>query len=134
LIHWPYEAIQHFMSMNNSLYDRLGGALAVQAATELFYRKVLADPLLSGYFADVDMRRQLEMQEAFLTMALGGPNHYTGRDLRSAHATLAGLEDKHVDAVIGHLADTLRELGVPDAEIAEAGAVAESVRADVLNR
>jgi len=122
------------MSTNDSLYDRLGGALAVQAATELFYRKVLADPLLSGYFTHVDMRRQLEMQEAFLTMALGGPNHYTGRDLRSAHAALAGLEDKHVDAVIGHLAQTLRELGVADGEIAEAGAVAESVRSDVLNR
>jgi truncated hemoglobin YjbI len=122
------------MTTDNSLYDRLGGALAVQAATELFYRKVLADPLLSGYFATVDMRRQLEMQEAFLTMAFGGPNHYTGRDLRSAHAALGGLEDKHVDAVIGHLADTLRELGVGDGDIAEAGAIAESVRGDVLNR
>lgn len=122
------------MTTDNSLYNRLGGPLAVQAATELFYRKVLADPLLSGYFENVDMRRQLEMQEAFLTMAFGGPNHYTGRDLRSAHAALAGLDDKHVDAVIEHLAETLRELEVADSEIAEAGAIAESVRADVLNR
>jgi len=122
------------MTTDGSLYDRIGGALAVQAATELFYRKVLADPLLSDFFASTDMRRQLTMQEAFLTMALGGPNHYTGRDLRSAHAALPGLEDKHFDRVIEHLAETLAELGVAEPEIAAAGAIASSVRSDVLNR
>jgi hemoglobin len=122
------------MTTDTSLYDRLGGALAVEATTELFYRKVLADPLLSGYFAHVNMRRQIEMQAAFLTMALGGPNHYSGRDLRSAHAALPGLGDVHVDRVIEHLAETLRELGVPEADITRAGEIAESVRGDVLNR
>jgi hemoglobin len=122
------------MTTEGSLYDRLGGAPAVQAATELFYRKVLADPLLSGYFDDVDMDRQVAKQAAFLTMALGGPNDYHGRDLRSAHANLAGLTDQHVDRVIEHLAQTLKELGVNDADIAAAGAIADSVRSDVLNR
>lgn len=122
------------MTEADSLYDRIGGALAVQAATELFYRKVLADPMIAGFFTEVDMRRQLTMQEAFLTMALGGPNHYTGRDLRSAHSALPGLDDQHFDRVIEHLAGTLAELGVAEAEIAEAGAIAGSVRADVLNR
>jgi hemoglobin len=122
------------MTSNNSLYDRLGGAGAIEAATALFYEKVLADPLISGYFDDVNMRRQIQMQESFLTMALGGPNHYSGRDLRSAHAALPGLEDKHFDRVIEHLGDTLRELGVAEPEIAEAGKIADSVRGDVLNR
>ncbi len=122
------------MTTETSLFDRLGGSPAITAATELFYRKVLADPLLESYFDDVDMDRQLAKQAAFLTMALGGPNQYTGRDLRSAHAGLPGLTDEHVDRVISHLAQTLRELGVPDDDIAAAGAVAASVRDDVLNR
>ena len=104
------------------------------AASEVFYRKVLADPLLSPYFDDVDMDRQVAKQAAFLTMALGGPNEYTGRDLRSAHAGLHGLADDHVDRVIGHLAQTLRELGAADDDIAQAGAIAASVRDDLLNR
>jgi truncated hemoglobin YjbI len=122
------------MTTSATIYDRLGGAPAVAAATELFYRKVLADPRLSRYFDSVDMDHQIAKQTAFLTMALGGPNSYTGRDLRTAHAGLAGLSDQHVDLVIGHLAETLRELGVSEEDIAAAGAVAASVRDDVLNR
>jgi truncated hemoglobin YjbI len=122
------------MGTQMSLFDRLGGAPAITAAAELFYRKVLADPLLAPYFGDVDMERQVAKQAAFLTMALGGPDQYTGRDLRTAHAGLAGLTDGHVDRVIGHLAQTLRELGVAEDDIAAAGAVAASARDDVLNR
>lgn len=122
------------MTTQTSLYDRLGGAPAIFAATEIFYRKVLADPELAPYFDGVDMDRQAAKQAAFLTMALGGPNSYTGRDLRAAHAPLGELTDHHVDLVIEYLAETLNELGVPDSDIAAVGAVAESVRDDILNR
>jgi len=122
------------MTTQTSLYERLGGSAAIDAATELFYRKVLADPLLAAYFDDVDMDGQIAKQAAFLTMALGGPNAYTGRDLRAAHAALEGIRDEHVDRVLVHLAQALRDLGVAGADIAAAGAVADSVRDDVLNR
>jgi hemoglobin len=122
------------MTTQTSLFDRIGGAPAVTAAAELFYRKVLADPMLCRYFDDVDMDRQVAKQAAFLTMALGGPSAYTGRDLRTAHAPLAGLTDEHVDLVIVYLAQTLDELGVAAPDIAAAGAVAASVRDDILNR
>jgi truncated hemoglobin YjbI len=122
------------MTTQTSLFDRLGGSAAMTAASELFYRKVLADPVLSPYFDDVDMDRQVAKQAAFLTMAMGGPNQYTGRDLRAAHAGLPGLTDDHVDRVIGYLAQTLRELGAADDDITQAGAIAASVRDDVLNR
>jgi hemoglobin len=119
---------------HSTLFDRLGGASAISAAAEIFYRKVLADPSLAPYFDDVDMDRQIAKQAAFLTLALGGPNSYTGRDLRTAHAGLGALSDEHVDRVIEHLAQTLRELGVSEPDIAAVGAVAASVRDDVLNR
>lgn len=117
-----------------SLYDRLGGGVAVRATTEIFYRKVLSDPLLEHYFDDVDMDRQIAKQAAFLTMVLGGPSAYGGRDLRAAHADLNGLGDEHVDRVIEHLAATLKELGVADADIDSVARVAMSARDDVLNR
>jgi hemoglobin len=119
-----------------SLYERLGGEKAVDAAVELFYRKVLADSRIAPFFDGVDMDQQIAKQKSFLTMAFGGPNEYTGLDLRNAHKRLVekGLNDSHVDAVIENLNSTLRELGVPENEVKEVAALAGSVRADVLGR
>ena len=119
-----------------SLYDELGGAAAIEAAVDIFYRKVLSDDRIAHFFDGVDMERQAAKQKAFLTMAFGGPNNYTGRDMRRAHAHLVaqGLNDMHFDAVVEDLAATLQELGVSAERIGEVAAVAESVRADVLGR
>jgi len=119
-----------------SLYDDLGGAPAVEAAVDIFYRKVLSDERISQFFDGVDMERQAAKQKGFLTMVFGGPNNYTGKDMRTGHAHLVtrGLNDSHVDAVIENLAETLRELGVGEDRIAQVAAIANSVRDDVLSR
>lgn len=117
-----------------SLYDELGGAPALDAAVDIFYRKVLSDDRIAHYFDGVDMERQAAKQKGFLTMVLGGPNNYTGKDMRRGHAHLVGLNDGHVDAVIENLGATLAELGVSADKIAQVAALANSVRDDVLNR
>jgi len=119
-----------------SLYDELGGAAAVDAAVDIFYRKVLSDDRIARFFEDVDMEKQAAKQKGFLTMVFGGPNNYTGKDMRSAHARLIpmGLDDSHVDAVIENLGATLAELGVGDDKIARVAALANSVRDDILGR
>ncbi|MBG0800475.1 group 1 truncated hemoglobin [Methylocystis sp. H4A] len=120
----------------SNLYERLGGENAVNAAVELFYRKVLADGRIAQFFDGVDIDQQIAKQKSFLTMAFGGPNNYTGVDMRNAHKRLVakGLNDSHVDAVIENLNYTLRDLGVPEKEVKEVAAIANSVRDDVLNR
>ena len=119
-----------------TLYERLGGAPAMEAAVDIFYRKVLTDDRISRFFEDVDMERQSAKQKAFLTMVTGGPANYSGQDMRQGHAHLVaqGLNDDHFDAVVELLAGTLTELGANPADIAEVGALANSVRDDVLNR
>lgn len=121
------------MTTKASLYDHLSPA-AIRSVTEHFYQKVLADDLLAPYFRDVDMRRLVAMQAAFLTKAFGGPDVYKGRDLRQAHAGLTGLDDQHFDKVLGHLAQSLRDAGVAESDISVAAGIAESVRGEVLNR
>lgn len=121
------------MSTEPTLYDHFGGAEPIQAVTEEFYRKVLADEMLGPMFAGTDMTRQAGMLAQFLASAFGGPMVYSGRDLRTAHAGMP-LTDEHFDRVIGHLATTLGDFGVGGHDIAAAGAVAETVRDDVLNR
>ncbi|MFV2004086.1 MAG: group 1 truncated hemoglobin [Gammaproteobacteria bacterium] len=119
-----------------TLYERLGGEAAVDTAVDIFYRKVLADDRINKYFENVDMEAQAAKQKSFLTMVFGGPNNYTGKDMREGHKHLVerGLNDSHVDAVIENLGNTLKELGVDDADIQEVADIANSVRDDVLNR
>ncbi|MGE3181173.1 MAG: group 1 truncated hemoglobin [Phycisphaerae bacterium] len=119
-----------------SLFERIGGEAAVDAAVDNFYRRVMDDSRINQFFAGIDMDRQRDKQKAFLTFAFGGPNQYSGRGMRSAHRKLAerGLNDSHFDAVVENLAATLTELSVPQDMISEVAAIAESVRDEVLNR
>ncbi|MDP2904194.1 MAG: group 1 truncated hemoglobin [Methylovulum sp.] len=121
---------------NATLFEQLGGAGAVDAAVDIFYRKVLADYRINRFFDNVDMEKQAAKQKAFLTMAFGGPHNYTGEDMRKGHENLVkmGLDDSHFDAVMEHLGATLQELNVPQALIAQVAAIAESTRNDVLGR
>jgi hemoglobin len=126
------------MSENTeSLYDQLGGEAAVNAAVDIFYRKVLSDHRINRFFDNTDIEKQAAKQKSFLTMAFGGPNNYTGTDMRQAHEHLVkklGLDDSHFDAVMEDLTDTLLELNVPQNLIDQVAAIAESTRNDVLNR
>lgn len=119
-----------------SLYERIGGDAAVNAAVDVFYGKVLDDYRINRFFANTDMAKQAAHLKAFMTVAFGGPNEYTGRSLRDGHARLvsAGLDDSHYDAVMEHLGATLHELNVPEELIAEAAALVESVRGEVLGK
>ena len=119
-----------------SLFERLGGEAAVEAAVVDFYEKVMSDPSLSPFFAHLNMDAQIKKQIAFMTMAFGGPNHYTGKDLRTAHAKLVagGLHDAHFDAIAEHLRVTLEELGVDAGTTTEVLDIVGMTRGDVLNR
>ncbi len=122
--------------MSTGLYEKIGGEAAVNAAVDVFYRRVLSDDRISDFFDDVDMARQAAKQKAFLTMAFGGPVHYTGADMRKGHAHLVarGLNESHFNAVVENLVAALQELKVPDELIAEVGAVCETTRGDVLGK
>jgi len=120
----------------SSLYEQLGGQAAIDAAVDIFYRKVLSDDRISHFFDDVDMEKQIGKQKAFLTMAFGGPHNYTGADMRRGHAHLVarGLNDTHFNAVAENLSTTLAELGVGQDLIDQVMTIAESTRNDVLGR
>jgi hemoglobin len=122
---------------NTSLYDRLGGEIAIMAAVDLFYSKVLADPITRPFFDGVDMTAQARKQVAFMTYAFGGPVEQRGRDLRTSHAALVknrGLSDVHFDAVAEHLRSTLQELEIDLPLQDEVMAIIASTRAAVLDR
>lgn len=123
-------------SSRMSLFQRLGGESAIEAAVIGFYERVMSDPTLAPFFDGLDMGAQIKKQIAFMTMAFGGPTRYTGRDLRTAHARLVerGLNDSHFDSVQIHLRTTLEELDIDPMTIDEIAGIVEATRRDVLGK
>jgi hemoglobin len=118
--------------IQHSLFERIGGSTAVDAAVDVFYNRVLGDTRIAHHFAGLDMNRQRNMQKAFLTLAFGGHSSTPSPALRHAHARL-NLTESDFDAVMEHLSATLAALSVPAELIAEATSIASSVKRDVLN-
>lgn len=114
-----------------SNFARIGGAPAVEAAVGLFYDRVLADPELAGYFTDVEMVGLRRHMVLMLTVVLGGPNQYRGRDLAQAHQTL-DIPVAHYAKVGQHLTETLTGLGVPEDILAHVGDVLVQVQDQVV--
>jgi hemoglobin len=114
-----------------SIYDTIGGAEAVRAVVDDFCARLLADPKLASFFAATNMDRLKAHQRSFIAAAIGGPEVFSGRDMASAHAPL-GVTDVDFDAVVGHLADTLAGLGVPQETIGQIGAVLLPLRTDIV--
>src|SRR5262249_61699736 len=90
----------------------IGGRAAVAAAVEGFYERLLADPVLSGFFPGGVAPRHRAYLITILGEALGGPERYRGPDLAKAHRGL-GITNADFDRTAGHLAATLDSLGVP---------------------
>ncbi len=122
--------------MSETLFERLGGQNAVNTSVDIFYRKMLTDDRVRHFFDDVDIEKQIIKQKGFLTMVFGGPNRYEGKDMREGHRHLIkrGLNDSHIEIVIEHLGETLREIGANEEDIQKVASIANSVRNDVLDR
>lgn len=112
-------------------FELIGGTPAVKEAVSRFYDRLLADPDLAGYFSGVDLPTLKRHQVEMISMVLGGPSNYTGRDLGTAHA------DLHIDAtafgkVGDHLVAVLRELGVPEHVVESVVATLTSVAPQIV--
>jgi len=122
--------------MTDSLYNRIGGKAAIDAAVDIFYEKVLADDRVNGFFDGIDIDRQRGKQRIFLAYAFGGAVTYEGKDLRECHRHLIeqGLSDEHFNATAEHLQATLEQLGVDGELVGEVLALVGTTRNDVLDR
>jgi hemoglobin len=116
-----------------SLYHRLGGKAAVEAAVDKFYVKVLADKRINHFFEDVNMTTQQRKQKAFLSAAFGSPVAWKGKDMRRAHEDMT-LTEAHFNAVAENLQKTLEEMKVPQPLVSEVMTIAASTKDAVLNR
>jgi methyl-accepting chemotaxis protein len=114
-----------------SLYERIGGRDAIEAAVAEMYRRILPDPLLTPFFEGTDTDRLEQMLADLVSAAFGGPVEYEGADVVAVHRGL-GIEQAHMDAVVTHLVASLESLGVPAELIDEGLSIIGPVAAEIV--
>ena len=121
--------------MIDALYDLIGGKKTIWAATDAFYRRVLADDAIRPLFETSDMPQLRARQSMFISMLLGGEVVYTGKDISAAHAHAReqGLNDGHFDRFLNHFREALKEVGVEPDKVAKVAKLLEDKRSSVLN-
>lgn len=103
-----------------SLYERIGGAPAVERLVAALYERVQRDPELAPFFAKTPMDRLRHMQREFLAVALGEETDSEAWDLARAHGG-RGIQAEHYVRFVRHLVEALTDIGV---SMDDAGAVA----------
>jgi hemoglobin len=114
-----------------SLYDQVGGDSAITKVVADFYARIGADELIAPWFAAVDSIRYRAHFAALIVVALGGPENYHGRDLRTTHGPLAITRDAF-DALLEHLAAALADAGTDRVVVTAVGKQLRALRAVVV--
>ena len=101
------------MSIDKSLYERLGGKQTYTKVHKIFYDKAYAHPWLSKYFTDKPQEVLENQQTDFMVQIMGGPKAYGGKSPKSAHQhMLITAELFELRAEL--LSESIKEAGVAD--------------------
>ena len=102
--------------MATTVFERCGGFARERKVISALYDKILYSETLSGYFADVDVRRLVDHQTKFISSIMGGPASFSDDALRRAHAKL-GLSHDELMEMAGLLRETLEDFDFEKADI-----------------
>jgi hemoglobin len=116
-----------------SLYDRLGGETAIKAVVDEFVANVAADARINTFFAGADLDRLKGHLVAQIGQATGGPQKYTGRDMKTAHAGM-GVDDAAFNALVEDLTRALDKFSVPEREKGEVLAILAPMKAQIVEK
>ena len=116
-----------------TLLEKLGGTIAVTAAVDEMYFRILGDPEIAHFFEGVDMKWVKRHLVHFMKMAFAAmiPQDLDVKAfLNKNHSRLfeAGLSEKHFDIVAKHFVGSLTHLGVAKSLIDDAIGVVAPLR------
>jgi hemoglobin len=121
------------VAVPQSLYERLGGKLAITAVVDGFLGNVAADDRINRYFARTNVAHlRTELIEQFCA-GTGGPCTYEGRSMKDAHKGL-GVTSGAYDALIQDLVKAMNQLDVPQGDQDALLALVAPMRADIVER
>ena len=104
--------------MSETLYEKIGGEERIKSLVTAFYQRVLSDPLLQPFFENSDIEKLKKMQIAFFTIATDGSSPESPISLWEAHRG-RGIKVQHLTRFTDILLETLRSVGVEEADASE---------------
>jgi hemoglobin len=97
-----------------SLYQRLGGPAGISAIVDDVIAAHLANPLVAPRYRHVkDLEVLKRVSREFFGAGSGGPEKYTGKDMRAAHQGMNVSEQEFL-AVIDDVMSVLRRHDIDD--------------------
>ncbi len=121
------------MRSGATMFERYGGFAKVSRIVSSFYDRVLDSERLSPYFANVDMRRQIDHQTKFFASVMGGPASYTSEHLARVHQKLA-ITDEAFDELALLVRETLEDFDFDESDIAAVYGEIVSYRSFIVTR
>jgi DNA-binding NtrC family response regulator len=118
----------------DSLYVRLGGSRGIATIARDLFGRAIAHPVLGRFWkgrSTYGVLREEKLLAAYLSAAAGGPAHYVGRDMKSAHQHL-DISKADWEILETLLSTTFEVLSVPDLERREVIAFAASLRDEIV--
>ena len=120
-----------------TLYDRLGGAYAIATVVDDFIEALLVDDILNANPAIKEARARVPKAglkfhvTSLVCQATGGPQEYTGRTMKEAHAHLKITEGEW-DEMAKLFVGVLDKYKVPKAEQGELLQIVGTTKGDIV--
>ena len=118
-------------SASESLYDRLGGQPAITAVVDDFISNVASDLRINARFANANIPRLKMRLVELIAAGSGGPQKYTGRDMKSAHQGM-NITVAEFGALVEDLGKSLDKFKVPAKEKGELLAILGPMQGDIV--
>jgi hemoglobin len=129
----PTVAAEPAPAAPQSLYDRLGGEESIKAVVDDFVANVGADTRINHYFANANLERLKGHLVNQIGQASGGPQQYTGRDMKTTHAGM-GIDEPAFNALVEDLVKALDKFAVQEKEKNDLLAILGPMKGDIVEK
>lgn len=118
-----------------SLYERLGGRDAIYAVVGKAIEYIAADERIASYFqttvAENRVQHLHDMLTAQICEATGGPEKYTGLNMKKAHKGM-GVTDEAFAALVEDFVKAFNDFNIPQKEQDEILALLAPMKKDMV--
>ena len=116
-----------------SLYARLGQRAGIEAVATDFTNRMAKDRRVNRRFGNTDAKAFITKLTDQICQASGGPCHYTGKDMKAAHAGMK-ITNQEWNITVGHLRAAMNAKRVGAKEQQEVLALLGPMKADIVGQ